>query len=90
MTTSLLQKLQEASENSSRKCKYAVILDKLDVETQEFIQERISLPHKHPHKLSYAKLSVVLKSEKHLVGPSTIGDHYNGICGCKTQEEANA
>lgn len=86
MTNSLLQKLQQETESSERKCKYATILVKLDPETQDFIAERIALPTKHPHKLSYATLSRVLKSEKHLVGASTIGDHYTGICACKTSE----
>lgn len=84
MTNPLLEKLKEASDIQQRKCKYAQILEKLDLETQEFIAERISLPTKHPHKLSYATLSRVLRSEKHQVGASTIGDHYTGICACNS------
>lgn len=90
MTNTLLQKLQDATAAPTRKCKYAQILQKLDSETQEFINERISLPHKHPNKISYATLARVLKTETYVVGTSTIGDHYNGVCGCKSMEEVDA
>ena len=90
MTNTLLEKLKEASDTKPRQCKYAQILSKLDPDTKIFIEERISLPHKHPNKLSYATLSRVLKSENYLVGTSTIGDHYNSICGCKSMEEVDA
>jgi hypothetical protein len=90
MTTTILQKLQEATSVSTRKCRYAFILDKLDVETQEFIAERIALPNKHPNRISYAKLSRVLKSEGHSVSTTTIGEHYTYVCACKTMKEATS
>lgn len=90
MTNTLLQKLKEATATTTRTCKYATILSKLDSETQAFINERIALPVKHPNKISYATLSRVLKSEGYVVGTSTIGDHYNSVCGCKSMEEVDA
>jgi hypothetical protein len=87
MTNPLLQKLQNETDRAVRKCKYATILAQLDIETQDFIEERMSLPFRHPHKLSYAILSKVLKSEQHQIGTSTISDHYNKICGCSSSKE---
>jgi hypothetical protein len=88
MTNSVLQKLQEASDKpKTKKCKYALIFEKLEPETQDFITERISLPTRHPNKISYATLTRVLRSEKHTIGHSTIGDHYNKVCACYSQTE---
>lgn len=88
MTDSLLAKLKEASDVQVRKCKYAQILETLDKETQDFIEERMTLPTKHPNKLSYATLARVLRSEDKIVGSSTIGDHYTALCACHTNKES--
>jgi len=87
MTSPLLQKLQEVSEKqTTRHCKYVLILEKLDPETRTYIEEHISLPTRHPQKLSYATLSRVLRSENYTIGSTTIGDHYNKVCACSESD----
>ena len=83
MTSPLLQKLQSVSvRNRSDRCKYQLILDSLDEETQLYIAECIVLPQRHPKKLSYATLSRVLCSENKNIGSTAIGQHYNNLCSC--------
>ena len=90
MTSPLLEKLQSVSaRKKSDRCKYQLILDKLDEETKTYIAECINLPQRHPRKLSYASLSRVLSSEDHNIGSTAIGLHYNRHCTCAWEDETN-
>lgn len=86
MTSTLRQKLEEATKSHSRCCKLAEVLDSLDAETREYIVKILDVPPATPKRISDAVLSQVFRSEGLVVGRSTINEHRRHLCSCYSEE----
>lgn len=82
MTSTLRQKLEQASSAPTRSCKMAEVLASLDSETSEYITTLLAVPTGTPRRISDSVMSQVLRSEGHNVGRSTINDHRRELCAC--------
>ena len=85
MTSSLRQKLEQASSAQTRSCKMAEVLTALDGETSEYIKTLLAVPTGTPRRISDSVMSQVLRSEGFNVGRSTINDHRRELCACHAE-----
>ena len=86
MTSTLRQKLEEATKSQTRSCKLAEVLASLDTETREYITTILDVPPATPKRISDAVLSQVFRSEQLVVGRSTINEHRRHLCACYSED----